>query len=150
MEVTDNPHVGVVVDLVDPYFTAATKKTGQHKYASPASIRAIEWLRAHPGRWAMTAEGSTGLTATMIRTYYPDIYVTEPRPAGYTIARTYARLPHPDGEPLAKALLRRQPRGAGGRPIVMPELERDPFNWTKEELEEACRIARDNLFPVSA
>ena len=147
---TDNPHVGVVVDLVDPYFTHAVKKTGQHKYVSPTTSRAIEWLRANPGRWAMMAEGSTGMTAHMIRSYYPDIHATEPRPEGCTVLRTYARVPHPDGESLTKALLRRQPRGAGGRPVVMPELELDPFNWTKEELEEACRIARDNLFPVSA
>ena len=59
---TDNPHVGVVVDLVDPYFTHAVKKTGQHKYVSPTTSRAIEWLRANPGRWAMMAEGSTGMT----------------------------------------------------------------------------------------
>lgn len=31
---------------------------------------------------------------------------------------------------------------------VVPTLERDPFNWTDEELKDAIRTAREWLFPM--
>lgn len=146
---TSNPHVGVVVDLVDPYYTPTAKQVGSHKSSTAASRRVVTWLRNHPGRWAITAEGATGLTRQVLRDY-PDIYATENRSANLNadgIPRTYAQVPHPLGEPLKDALARRPL--PGGPVLYLPALEPDPFGWTKDELAEACQIARDNLFPVS-
>lgn len=146
---TENPHVGVVVDLVDPYFTPVAKHAGGNKSTTPASEWAIQWLRAHPGRWALVALNNTGLTRQLLR-QHPDIHATENRSPAMNAdgnSRTYAQVPHPQGESLREALARRSIPGATA--LKLPELERDPFNWTKAELAEACQIARDNLFPVS-
>jgi hypothetical protein len=37
------------------------------------------------------------------------------------------------------------PEARDGYPPDLPRLERDPFEWTPKELEEACRIARSWL-----
>jgi hypothetical protein len=140
-----NPYVGVVVDLVDPYFTPGTKNIGGFKATSAASNYAIWWVRNHPGRWAMVAEGSAGLTRALLKVC-PDIQVTEHQPKG-SILRVFARVDHPESEPLAQALARRR---IGEPRLYLPEVTRDEFNWSPEELAEACRIARDNLFPVSS
>jgi hypothetical protein len=144
MSEPDNPYVGVVVDLVDPYFTPETKSVGGFRATSTASSYAIWWVRNHPGRWAMVAEGSAGLTRQLLKAC-PDIQVAETRPSG-SILRVYARVNHPEGEPLTQALERRPI----DRRLYLPEVTRDDFNWSTEELAEACQIARDNLFPVSS
>lgn len=140
---SESPYKGVVVDLVDPYFTIEVKNTGGFRPHSEGGNYAIWWLRRHPGRWALVAEGTTGLTKQLLRAC-PDI-----RPAirdGWDgVTRTYAHLPHPEGESLAEALSRR-PIAVG---LYLPEVTRDEFDWSTEELAEACQVARDNLFPAS-
>jgi hypothetical protein len=136
------PRVGVVVDLVDPYFTAEVKNAGGFKATSPGSNTAIWWLRRNPGRWALVGEGTTGLTKQLLK-QCPDLYGTERSFQG--VIQVYACLPHPEGESLKAALERRPlPRG-----LYLPEVTKDEFNWSPEELKEACRVARENLFPVS-
>jgi hypothetical protein len=141
---------GVVVDLVDPYFTREVKNAGGFRTSSPGSNLAICWMRRHPGRWALVGENNIGLTKQLLK-YCPDIQALEYRGSRTIdgIARTYARLPHPKGEPLADALRRRPFSRPSGRALNLPEITRDEFNWSPEELKEACRVAREHLFPVS-
>lgn len=142
----DNPHVGPVADLVDPYFTIEVKKVGGFSPTSPGGAYAIWWMRRHPGRWALVGEGLTGLSRQLLKSC-PDIEVSEQnrdRLNCADVVRTYARLPHPQGESLRLALSRR-PFSPG---LYLPEVTKDDFNWTMAELAEACQIARDNLFPV--
>lgn len=142
----ENPYVGPVADLVDPYFTLEVKKVGGFSPTSPGGAYAIWWMRQHPGRWALVGEDLTGLSRQLLKVC-PDIEVREfnrnrDKPDG---VRIYARLPHPQGESLHKALARRPMPTAA---LYLPEVTKDEFNWTKAELDEACKIARDNLFPV--
>lgn len=145
MSEPDNPHVGVVADLVDPYFTPGTKNIGGFKATSHASNYAIWWVRNNPGRWAMVAEGNAGLTRSLLKVC-PDIQVVEMQLKG-TVLRVFARVDHPESEPLSQALARRP---LGQARLYLPEVTRDDFNWSTAELAEACQIARDNLFPVSS
>ena len=138
-------HKGVVVDLVDPYFTLEAKNSaGGFKATSPGTNYAIWWMRRNPGRWALVAEGSTGLSKQLLMTYCPDVKAAERSYHGET--RVYARVPHPEGESLAEALERRPPQ----KGLYLPEVTRDEFNWSPAELAEACRVARENLFPTSS
>lgn len=113
---------------------------------------AIWWMRQHPGRWALVGEGlvgkgTTGLTRQLLL-ICPDIQVKELRTGKHNadgIVRVYARVDHPEGESLAEALARRPFAG-----LYLPEVTRDEFNWSTEELADACQCARDNLFPVSS
>jgi hypothetical protein len=144
-----DPYNGVVVDLVDPYFTQAAKNSaGGFKATSPGANLAIWWMRQHPGRWALVGTDGVGLTRQLLQ-YYPDIQAVEYRGSRTIdgITRTYARLPHPEGDPLSKAL-ERQPITKAK--VELPALGRDEFNWSKAELAEACQIARANLFPTGA
>ena len=133
------PYRGPVADLVDPYVTNDT--------AAAAVARVAGWLDAHPGRWALFSEGDQGVDGKNLSA------------AGYEVAqrtsklsrvrRAYARLPHPEAESLDEALSRTE----GSRPTYpedLPDLAKDSFNWTKEELEAATRAARESLFPVRA
>lgn len=145
---SEDPYKGVVVDLVDPYFTPDVKHTGGFRITSDAEIYAVWWMHRHPGRWALVAEGTTGLTRQLLKTF-SEIEVRENRSIRAThdgVTRVYARLPHPEGESLAEALERR-PISVG---LYLPAVTRDEFNWSKAELAEACQVARDNLFPVSS
>lgn len=146
---SEDPYKGVVADLVDPYFTPEIKqKTGGNKIASEAENYAVWWMRRHPGRWALVAEGTTGLTRQLLKAF-PEVQVSEHRSlrsASDGINRTYARIPHPEGESLAEALERR-PLSVG---LHLPAVTKDNFGWTKAELADACQAARDNLFPVSS
>lgn len=140
----DGPYKGVVVDLVDPYFTPESKNVGGFKATSDGGRNAIWWMRQHPGRWAKVAEGAVGLTRSLL-SIYPDIESNESNYETKDHRRhTYARVPHPQGETLLEALQR------GKKVLVLPAVQRDPFNWTPAELADAVQIARDNLFPVSS
>lgn len=145
---SDSPYKGVVVDLVDPYFTPEIKyRTGGNKLATDAEAYALWWINRHPGRWALVAEGTTGLTRQLLKVY-PEVQVKETRSIKSSedgITRVFARIPHPEGESLAEALARR-PINPG---LYLPAVTRDEFNWSPAELAEACQVARDNLFPVS-
>lgn len=138
--VITSPYIGPVADLVDPYAT----KEGQGSRDAIAYVRS--WLREHPGRWAMFSEGDLGVDRmSMVSAGFE----VAQRTSSGGVRRVYARLPHPEGESLEEALA----RGRGGRavyPSDLPDLLKDSFNWTKEELEMACRTARENLFPVRA
>lgn len=142
---SESPYKGVVVDLVDPYFTHESKQVGGYKATSSGSRYAIWWMRQHPGRWARVGEGGTGLTKSLL-SVCPDIESTDSslETKNPRSRRTYARVPHPEGETLQEALQR------SFKGIVLPAVQRDPFNWTPEELADAIQIARDNLFPVSS
>lgn len=133
-----NPFVGPVVDLVDPYVTKDE--------AAAAAERLMAWLDEHPGRWAMFAEGAFGIDRKNIPN---GRYEVVRRGTMRGVTRAYARLPHPEGEGLDAALT----RGSGGTAVYpddLPELEKDRFEWTKEELQRACEAARESLFPVRA
>lgn len=148
-----DPYKGVVADLVDPYFTPEVKNMGGFRPESEGGKYAIWWMRQHPGRWALVGEGlvgkgTTGLTRQLLL-ICPDIQVKELRTGKHNadgIVRVYARVDHPEGESLAEALARR-PFAPG---LYLPEVTRDEFNWSTEELADACQCARDNLFPVSS
>lgn len=143
---SESPFVGPVADLVDPYFTQAVKKTGQFKSVVGSNM-AVHWMRQHPGRWALVGEGTTGLTKDMLK-FCQDLQITESgTETSYRNRRTYARVPHPEGESLASALKRR-PQATPLAKLYLPELTRDSFEWTPEELDDACRVARANLFPT--
>lgn len=131
-----DPFVGPVVDLVDPYVTKDE--------AAASAERVMRWLDEHPGRWAMFAEGPYGIDRKNIRN---DRYEVVRRGTMRGVERAYARLPHPEGEGLDAALAR---RSAAIYPNDLPELEKDRFEWTKEELQKACEAARESLFPVRA
>lgn len=140
----DNPYVGPVADLLDPYFTLEVKKVGGFTPTTPGGAYAIWWMRRHPGRWALVGEDLTGLSRQLLKTC-PDIEARElgRDSKGSGGFRVYARLPHPRGESLHSALRRRP-----SPDLHLPKLTKDEFNWTKAELAEACQVARDNLFPV--
>lgn len=140
---TGSPYVGPVADLVDPYLTAEVKNIGGFKSVFQSNP-AIQWLRRHPGRWALVAEDSTGLTRELLK-ICPDITVSVQSGHRYgdRVSRTYACLPHPEGESLSEAMKRRPV----GPVLYLPEVQRDDFNWSKAELEDACRVAKANLFP---
>lgn len=130
-----SPYCGPVADLVDPY---ATKDL-----ATEAGKVLRRWLHAHPGRWAMFAEGDLGIDR---KSLMRDGYEVSKRNIQGTL-RFYARLPHPQGESLQEALARTPAQATF--PKDLPDLQRDSFEWTAEELQQACRAARENLFPVS-
>ncbi|MGZ4659658.1 MAG: hypothetical protein ACXVYB_00095 [Arthrobacter sp.] len=131
-----SPYVGKVVDLVDPYQVIEGTNQGGKKTPAPRLI--CHWLDTHPGRWAKIAENGIGYSdAIMGRLGYE----TGRRNGG---AQHYARLPHPEGEPLHVAL-----RHSMSVAEALPAVTRDPFNWTPAELADAVQCARDNLFPVA-
>ena len=140
---TGSPFVGPVADLVDPYLTAEVKNIGGFKSVYQSNP-AILWLRRHPGRWALVGENSTGLTRELLK-ICPEIKVHVQSGHRYAdnISRTYACLPHPEGESLFEAMKRRPV----GQALYLPQVTRDEFNWTKAELQDACRVAKANLFP---
>lgn len=135
-----NPYRGPVADLVYPY---ASKEEG----ASEAIAALTDWLTAHPGRWALFNEGGAGIDRKNLQSTGFEVVIRTNKVSG--IRRAYARLSHPEGEALDEALSR-TPGGRLSEPSDLPALLRDPFNWTKEELQEATRIAMENLFPVRA
>ena len=131
-----SPYVGPVVDLVDPY---ATKDE-----AAAAAERIMSWMDANPGRWVMFAEGPYGIDRKNIARRYEVVH----RGTMRGVKRAYARLPHPEGESINDALARRQ--GVVVELEDLPELAKDQFEWTAEELQKACEAARESLFPVRA
>lgn len=133
---SENPHRGPAVDLVDPYLPIDARNQGGQ--FTPPPPRVCQWLDTHPGRWAMVAQDGVGISDTIFKRLG---YETARRDGG---ARHYARLPHPEGEPLRESLHR-----TGTLFDLLPEVERDPFNWSPAELADALQCARDNLFPVS-
>ena len=133
------PYTGPVADLVDPYAT---------KDSAAETVKSISaWLRSHPGRWAMFAEGEQGVDSKNLTA--AGFEVAQKTSKLTRVRRAYARLPHPEGESLDEALARTKD-GRAVYPADLPDLQKDSFNWTKEELEAACRAARENLFPVRA
>lgn len=139
MDSGDCPFRGPVADLVDPY---ATKDT------AGASVRRLtDWLDAHPGRWALFVEGEQGVDIKNLSA--AGYEVTQRTSKTTRVRKAYVRLPHPEGESLEEALA----RGVGGAatyPADLPDLAKDSFGWTKEELAAAVQAARESLFPVRA
>lgn len=137
MDSYTNAHCGPVMDLVDPYSTKDT---------ATATVEGVAaWMRSHPGRWAMFAEGDMGVDRKNIQAAGDfEVCLRTSKTTG--ISRSYARLPHPEGETLNDALARTAKRPEF--PPDLPDLQQDSFNWTKEELEAACAAARESLFPV--
>jgi hypothetical protein len=134
---TEGLHRGKVVDLVDPYVTIDFSNQGGKLTPPPPLV--CHWLDSHPGRWAMTAQNGVGTSDSIMARLG---YQTARRDAG---ARHFARLPHPEGEPLHEALHRSKTLLD-----VLPAVTRDPFDWTPAELADAVQCARDNLFPVAS
>lgn len=133
------PFRGPVADLVDPYVTNDT--------AGQAFVGLSRWLDAHPGRWAMFQEAGQGIDSRNVMNAGYEVAQRTVVAANLTkIRRYYARVPHPEGEALEEAIARSAPRAIEDLPV----LAKDSFNWTKQELEEATRAARENLFPVRA
>jgi hypothetical protein len=128
-----------VADLVDPYVTKDT--------ARAAAMRLAGWLRDHPGRWAMFAEGEMGIDPKLVQEL--GFEVSQKTGKLSRIRRAYARLPHPEGESLDDAIARSK-RTLTLDAEVLPDLAKDSFNWTEEELQAAVQAAREKLFPVRA
>jgi len=131
-----NPFVGKVVDLVDPYLTVDIANQGGRLTPPPRLL--CHWLDTHPGRWALTAENGMGTSVGIMARLG---YETSARDGA---RRHYARVPHPEGEPLREALHR-----SGNLMDVLPAVEPDPFGWTPAELADAVQCAMANLFPVA-
>jgi hypothetical protein len=134
-----SPYCGPVVDLVDPYTTKET--------ASDAALKLADWMNDHPGRWVLFMEGDLGIHPKNLQTLGFEVTQMTSRTTG--VRRAYARLPHPEGEPLGEALERTR-EGRAIYPNDLPDLQRDSFDWTEEELRAAVQAARENLFPVRA
>jgi hypothetical protein len=134
-------YVGRVADLVDPYNDA------QSTTASESLEEVIAWTKAHPGRWAMFADGEQGFSRDALEKSGLEVSQKKHKPTGRT--RKYARLPHAAGESLDAALTRGDPRPVE-YPTDLPRLESDRFGWTPEELAMATEAARDKLFPVNS
>lgn len=139
---TNDPYKGVVADLVDPYLTQQAKNSfGGFRIEGGES--ATRWLRSHPGRWALVGEGTTGLSRDLLNGMGLNGAVRTSKIDGIT--RHYGQCPHPQAESLSEALERRPAVG-----IYLPEVTKSEFGWTPAELVEACRTARENLFPTGA
>lgn len=132
-----SPYCGPVVDLVDPYAT---------KEDVPAVAETLMgWMREHPGRWILFLDGEYGFDRGVLAKAGFEVSCRTTK-AG--IRKGYARMPHPQGESLSAALARSQELAT--YPADLPRLSADEFHWTKEELERACQMAREELFPVRA
>ena len=134
-----SPYIGPIVDLVDPYLTADTKKNGGFKHKG--GEYQDWWLRTHPGRWALIGQDGMGLTREWAHEHG---YKHATRNSYQPNQRIYAQNPHPEGESFLTAYKRMNQ----GVELYIPELTTSEFGWTPAELAEACQIARDNLFPV--
>lgn len=132
-------YVGPVVDLVDPYTTKDT--------ASEAALKLADWMNDHPGRWILFAEDDLGIHPKNLQSLGFEVSQTTSKLTG--VRRAYARLPHPEGEPLGMALERSRFERAV-YPNDLPDLQKDSFDWTESELQAAVQAARENLFPVRA
>jgi hypothetical protein len=132
-------YVGPVADLVDPY------NDTQSTSVAESAAEVIAWARAHPGRWALFADGEQGFSREALEKSGLEVSQKRHKPTGRT--RKYARLPHEAGESLDAALNRGDPRPAA-YPTDLPKLESDRFGWTPEELAMAARAAREKLFPA--
>lgn len=134
MDSAPNPYRGPVADLVDPYAERANEETRE-------AIRRIkDWMRQHPGRWCCIAEGEMGVN----KANFEDEF--EVKQKGWkkgVLIRVFARMPHRQGESLESALAKTPSYGYS----ELPELERDPFDWTPEELADAVRYAREEMTP---
>lgn len=135
-----SPYVGRVVDLVNPYLTPAPGLEGGYAARQAGGRDVTGWLDANPGRWALIFENGMGTSTNMLKRMG---YITSERDKNTSYMRVYAQLPHPEAETLSEALAR-----TPERKLYLPTLGKDPFDWTPDELAEACQIARDNLFPV--
>ena len=140
-QAADNPHVGVVADLFNPYMSQEAKNRAG-AYTIGGDEYAFWWLRRHPGRWALVGIGAAGIARK------------RGEDAGFRIATrtsyegvtyTYAQLPHPQAETIGAAIKRTPP------PVRdLPTLTKSAFNWTPDELADAARVARANLFPTGS
>lgn len=146
MDQTSNPCVGPVADLVDVYAGSGVDYLENHERAA-AVARLVAWLDSHPGRWAMFNDGTDGVSLAAVQNRTGDGYTTRERKSkkdGRT--RFFARKDAEGAEHLELALLREgSPQDAADD---LPWLTASEFNWSPEELETACKVARDNLFPV--
>jgi len=139
MDSGTSPYVGRVADLVNPYISASPGVEAKRRQVMTGGQDIAAWLEAHPGRWAKVFEDGAGTLAGTIKKMG---YRFSERDRDTPHMRVYAQKPHPEAESLRDALARTE------RALYLPKLEKDPFNWTPEELADACQIARDNLFPV--
>jgi hypothetical protein len=142
----ENPHVGPIVDLVDPYLDYSKKGATGGQLKGLGSANVCWWLDTHPGRWALVGVDGVGLSKHVMgdlgyRTGLRSVRTSETS----VQMHCYASLYHPDGEGLTQALRRSPIRVV----LDLPELTRDEFNWTPAELAEAAWVMRQNLFPSS-
>lgn len=136
----DNPYVGKVVDLLNPYMSQENNLAGGGRKATGGDY-AIWWLLNHPGRWALVGEGKCGIPLALL---HEAGLRTSQMNKSTPQFKLYAQLPHPKAEDLKAALARTiVPR------LELPELAKSDFNWTAAELADAVYVMRENLFPVS-
>jgi len=137
----ENPHVGKVVDLVNPYMTQESNNAGGGRDAEGGEY-AIWWLTSHPGRWALVAEDKCGIPLALLQKagFRTSMIGKNKRAPGY---RLYAQLPHPEAEDLKTALA----RTAAPR-LELPLIQASDFGWTPAELADAVYVMRENLFPA--
>jgi hypothetical protein len=138
-----NPHVGPVADLFDPYLTFDAKQNGG-KTRGAGSAYMCWWLDRHPGRWALVGIGNVGIQRDTVTEKGYRLGMRT-GPGGHR--HTYAQKPHPEGISLLETIHRFHPTPPK-RHIELPALGKSDFNWTPEELAEAVRIMRENLYPV--
>ena len=137
-------HVGPVADLIDPYLDGSVNQANGGRKQSGCEL-VIWWLESHPGRWALVGEGGVGLGKGAVVSLGYTLGTTARRDE---LQRTYAQKPHPLGETLKEAMKRGTPRPRLTREaLALPEHRgHDSFNWTPEELADACRVARKSLY----
>lgn len=137
MDSGGSPYRGPIADLVNPY-------AGPHNDECKSSIVEIKaWMNNHPGRWCMFSEGELGVSRSNFED--PRYEVRLKKDPKTRLVCGYARLKHRQGESLEAALA--HAGNLGRYPADLPDLDRDSFNWTPEELAEAVRASKEMLFP---
>lgn len=137
----ENPYVGKVVDLVNPYMTQDSNTAGGGREAEGGEY-ALWWLRTHPGRWALVAEGKVGIPIAILQKAGMRTSMTQKNKSRVNY-KLYAQNPHPEGEDIKEALARTMPPR-----LELPEITKSDFNWTPAELADAVYVMRQNLFPA--
>jgi hypothetical protein len=136
----ENPYVGKVVDLLNPYMSQENNLAGGGRKASGGEY-AIWWLQRHPGRWALVGEDKCGIPLALL---HAAGLRTSQMNKSTPQFKLFAQFPHPQGEDLKAALARdTTPR------LELPAVTKSDFNWTAAELADAVYVMRENLFPVS-
>jgi hypothetical protein len=98
------------------------------------------WLTSNPGRWFLVGE------TLQVKNSFIGVDHIALRKAGFEAElvnkKVYARQSHASGVPLSDFVTRDKP---AGQQAPLPDLKRDPFNWSVSEMRSALSTAREWL-----